>query len=308
MDIKRLTHFIALAEEGRFARAAARVHLSQAAFSRSIQTLEERMGLRLFDRGAKGATLTPAAEVVLRRARELVFDSRCLQRDIELVKQGDVGEIFIGAAPIPAAVLIPDMLCQLRRSSPQLVTRVHLGNLPQLLLQMDAQEIDFCLGDPRLVSKSARYDMAPIGKQMGGLYCRRGHPLARRAVVNVQAISRFGVALISISRPLMEAVAVGYGFASASEFPLAVECDDIHTLVHLVLHTDVLGVLPQAVAARSAKGLRRLPLNNVPAQYADVYAMWLKGRTLSPSARRAIALAKYVSESAALAAPPGRTR
>jgi len=98
MDIKRLTHFIALAEEGRFALAAARVHLSQAAFSRSIQTLEERMGLRLFDRGAKGAKLTPVGEVVLQRARDLVFDSRCLERDIALVKSGDVGEISVGAA------------------------------------------------------------------------------------------------------------------------------------------------------------------------------------------------------------------
>ena len=52
MDIRRLTHFIALAEEGRFAVAAERVHLSQAAFSRSIQALEQRMGLKLFDRGA----------------------------------------------------------------------------------------------------------------------------------------------------------------------------------------------------------------------------------------------------------------
>ena len=70
MDIRRLTHFIALAEEGRFAVAAERVHLSQAAFSRSIQALEQRMGLKLFDRGAKGASLTPAGEGVYRRTSD----------------------------------------------------------------------------------------------------------------------------------------------------------------------------------------------------------------------------------------------
>ena len=60
MDIRRLNHLIALAEEGRFAVAAERMHLSQAAFSRSIQALEESVGFKLFDRGAKGAALTPA--------------------------------------------------------------------------------------------------------------------------------------------------------------------------------------------------------------------------------------------------------
>ncbi len=295
MDIKRLTHFIALAEEGRFAPAAARVHLSQAAFSRSIQALEERMELRLFDRGAKGAALTPAGAVVLARARELVFDSRCLQRDIALVKAGDAGELSIGAAPIPAAVLIPDMLCQLRQSSPQLVTRVHRGNLAKLLEQMEAQDIDFCLGDPRLVPKSARLDMVRVGKQPGGVYCRRGHPLARKVALDVDDIARYGVAMISISPPLLEGLAAGLGFASAAVFPRVVECDDISTLVYLVEQTDVLGLLPQAVAARHGKTLRQLPTRQAQAPYADVYAIWLKGRTQSPSALRAIALVQQLS-------------
>ena len=299
MDIKRLNHFIALAEEGRFALAATRVHLSQAAFSRSIQALEDSIGLRLFDRGAKGAALTPAGAVVLARARDLVFDSRCLQRDIALVKTGDAGELSIGAAPIPAAVLIPDMLCQMLRTSPQLVTRVHRGNLAKLLEQLEAQDIDFCLGDPRLVAKSARLQMVSVGKQQGGLYCRRGHPLARKAALkaalDVADIARFGVAMISISPALLDGLAAGLGFTSAAAFPRAVECDDISTLVHLVQQTDVLGLLPQAVAARHVKTLRALPSRQSQLAYADIYAIWLKGRTQSPSALRAIALAQKLS-------------
>ena len=299
MDVKRLNHFIALAEEGRFSLAAARVHLSQAAFSRSIQQLEAQLGLRLFDRGAKGATTTPAGETVLRRAKELVFDSRCLQRDIELIKKGDVGEIAIGAAPVPAAVLLPDMLCSLRQQSAQVVTRVVMGNLPKLLMQLDAQEIDFCLGDPRLIAKSARYEMAHIGKQLGGLYCRSAHPLVRKRNIGKQDLSLYGMALISMSSIMRESFAADFGFETAAEFPLAVECDDISTLVHLVIHTDVLGLLPHAIASRTPKILHQLQIAGLHSVYADVFAIWLKGRTLSPSAKRAIELAKLVSQSQA---------
>jgi DNA-binding transcriptional LysR family regulator len=52
INSRRLTHLIALAEEGSFARAAERVHLSQPALSRSIQALEEELGMKLFERAA----------------------------------------------------------------------------------------------------------------------------------------------------------------------------------------------------------------------------------------------------------------
>lgn len=296
MDIKRLNHFIALAEEGRFAQAANRVHLSQAAFSRSIQALEERMGLRLFDRGAKGARITPAGEVVLQRARNLLFDSRCLQRDIELVKRGDAGEIVIGAAPIPASVLIPDMLCQLRQKCPQLVTRVRMGNLAKLLEQLDTQEIDFCLGDPRLMVKNSRYDMISVGKQSGGLYCRRGHPLVREGTATPAQLSSHGVALISITPELLEGISLACGYSAADEFPRVVECDDMGTLVHLAGHTDVIGLLPHAVAERATLVPLKLPSGHAHTLFADVHAIWLKGRTRSPAAIQAIDLARKLGK------------
>lgn len=298
MDIRRLTHFIALAEEGRFAVAAERVHLSQAAFSRSIQALEEQLRLKLVDRGAKGASLTPAGEVVLRRARTLVADAHNLQRDIELVRMGDVGEIAFGAAPIPAAVIVPGLLARLRQQSPKLVTRVRLGNLPTLLAQLDAQQIDFCLGDPRQVPAQTRHDMISVGRQFGGLYGRVDHPLANAARVDAEAMRRFGVATITILPPLMDGVAALFGFSGTADFPLAVECDDIDTLVHLAMRTDVLALLPVAIGDAHPETLHRMPAASNQAPFADVHAIWLKGRTLSPSAQRAIGLAQQLGTGA----------
>ncbi|MEJ0048830.1 MAG: LysR family transcriptional regulator [Rhodospirillales bacterium] len=50
MDLKKLGHAVVLEEERNFARAAARVHITQSALSRSIQALEAELGVRLFDR------------------------------------------------------------------------------------------------------------------------------------------------------------------------------------------------------------------------------------------------------------------
>ena len=51
MDLKRLNHLVCLADQRNFGRAAVLCHLTQSAFSRSIQAAEEELGLQLFDRG-----------------------------------------------------------------------------------------------------------------------------------------------------------------------------------------------------------------------------------------------------------------
>ena len=103
---------------------------------------------------------------------------------------------------------------------------------------------------------------------------------------------RFGVATITISPALLEGVAVLYGFENAADFPLAVECDDLGTLVHLATRTDVLALVPCAVGDAHPLALCRLLTVTTLAPVADVHAIWLGGRTLSPSAQRAIDLAK----------------
>jgi DNA-binding transcriptional LysR family regulator len=65
MDLKRMKHAIALADELSFARAAEKLHLSQPALSRSIQTLEEDVGMLLFDRDNRNVALTTVGKVFM---------------------------------------------------------------------------------------------------------------------------------------------------------------------------------------------------------------------------------------------------
>ncbi len=299
MDIKRLTHFIALAEEGRFAAAAKRVHLSQAAFSRSIQALESRLGLQLFDRTPRGVDLTAAGQTVLQRARSLVFDSDCLIRDVELLKLGDAGELVIGAAPVPAATLLPGLLTRLRQERPKLVVRLRFGGFLQLMEQLEAQALDFCIGDPRLLAPGDHLAMAPLQKIYGSLCGRRGHPLANAPMLEPHALRRYGIGAISMTSHLLKPIAVSLGFASVRSFPLALECDDLGLLTQVVANTDLIGLLPDNAAQQDPKRLQQLPWPGSRVQFADMHAVWLAGRTLSPAARLAIDLAQASGSRAA---------
>ncbi len=71
-DLRLLRHARALAEEGSFGRAARALHLTQPALSRSIQELERRTGIQLFDRNKGGVEPTDLGRVFLVHARELL--------------------------------------------------------------------------------------------------------------------------------------------------------------------------------------------------------------------------------------------
>src|SRR3982751_2666566 len=97
MDLKRLGHLVALADDGNFSRAAERVHLSQPAFSRSIQAAEAELGVKLFDRGTTDVATTHAGKFVVERARRVLKESRRFERDVLLYRKGMIGRLCIGA-------------------------------------------------------------------------------------------------------------------------------------------------------------------------------------------------------------------
>ncbi|MFM7704243.1 MAG: LysR family transcriptional regulator, partial [Rubrivivax sp.] len=104
MTLVQLRHLIALAETGSFSRAAERVHLTQSALSRSIQSLEEELGVALVDRVGRRAELTPVGRETLEEARRLVLDAQDLQERAVAVSRGRLGTLRLGMGSGPAAL------------------------------------------------------------------------------------------------------------------------------------------------------------------------------------------------------------
>lgn len=293
VNLRQLHHLIALADEGRFVAAAEHVHLSQAAFSRSIQALEAHWGLRLFERGPQGAVLTPAGRTLVERARRLVFDADCLARDAKLLRGGLLGDLAFGAGPVPAAVLVPPLLAELRRRAPEVVARVRYGNVDSLRDQLADERIEFFIADPRMLSDTNGLEISPVARIGGALHASAGHPLLQAARVSPADLRRHGLGLVSMSPPLRALVARSLGFKSPDELPVVVECDDLGTLARLAADGDLLAALPRHLPLADSLGLQ--PLTGVKTlgdMTVEAHAVWLRGRTLAPAAEMAIRLVK----------------
>src|SRR5690348_13840415 len=96
MDLRRIRHFIVLAETLNFSRAAERLHIAQPALSVSIQKLEAELGTKLFERTSTGVLLTVSGEAALLEARRLLLHGDQMIRVARDAAQGTGGRLRIG--------------------------------------------------------------------------------------------------------------------------------------------------------------------------------------------------------------------
>ena len=95
LNLEVITRFTAIAERGSFRAAAAALYISQPTLSRQIRSLEEELGVKLFDRGRWGTRLTEEGERLVPLARRLIADVAGLRA---LIRPGQQVVVRVGAA------------------------------------------------------------------------------------------------------------------------------------------------------------------------------------------------------------------
>jgi DNA-binding transcriptional LysR family regulator len=290
VDLRRLKHLVALADERHFGRAAARVHLSQPAFSRSVQAAEAELGLQLFDRGGLEVTCTAAGSFVIARARKLLFDSRNLERDVSLYRERLMGDLAFGVGPFPSVSLVPRLLTELRTRYPGINSRVEVNNWKYLLEHLRAEELDFFVADTRNVPPAHDLAVQSIGRLHAGFYVRVGHPLRALKKLAPADLLPFGLASVRLPPEIVRQLAYLFGLGEGQRLPIVLECDDLHLLRKVALTTDtILTSVSEAVDDEVAAGqLQELRVPAIPEQYSDLGVVSLKGRSFSPTAEFAV--------------------
>jgi DNA-binding transcriptional LysR family regulator len=297
VDLKRLGHLVALADECHFARAAERVHLSQPAFSRSIQSIESDLGMRLFDRESGSVKPTPAGTFLIQRARRLLFDARCLQRDAMLYRDSQLGDTAFGAGPFATATLMPTVVLNLRRQYPGVNLRLETSHAQLLSERLLTEDIEFFVADVRDLPADPALQVQPLGRQAAHLFVRAGHPLAGQRCTFAQAWE-FGMASGWLPTPLKALVARLLGLPAGIDPVPVVQCDDLTLLRALALATDTVFASSDAWMRNDvpAGTFVRLDVEDLPPVHAEMGVVTLLNRTPSPMAQRAIACVQEAAQ------------
>lgn len=134
-----------LAKTRNFSQAAQNFDMSQPAFSKHIISLENEVGIKLFDRSTNPLTLTPAGEFFIEKAQKLVFQEDNLLKNLEKFKTGEMGKLVIGAVPFRSSYMMPALIKKIKDRFPLLKVELREYGLSILKEELLGGEYDFAI-------------------------------------------------------------------------------------------------------------------------------------------------------------------
>jgi LysR family transcriptional regulator, nitrogen assimilation regulatory protein len=145
MDLRRLTHFVQIAEAGSLSKAADKIRIAQPALSRQMRLLENTVGIPLFNRHRRGVQLTREGEELrsrlvgpLRQIELAIEDTRSLSKEIS-------GNVAFGMPPTTSYVLAGPLARRVAQHAPNVSLRVVEGYQGHLIDWLQRGEIDVAL-------------------------------------------------------------------------------------------------------------------------------------------------------------------
>ena len=137
MELRVLRYFLTVAQEENITRAAEALHMTQPTLSRQLSQLEEELGARLFERGARRITLTDAGLLLRRRAQELLALAGKTER--ELAAQGAplAGEISLGCGVLESVRVLARLMGGFSALHPGVSFELFTGTADEIRERMD---------------------------------------------------------------------------------------------------------------------------------------------------------------------------
>jgi LysR family transcriptional regulator, hydrogen peroxide-inducible genes activator len=186
MTLTELKYIVAVAREKHFGLASTACHVSQPTLSLAIKKLEEELQVKLFERSANEVTVTPLGEEIVRQAQSVLEQAQQIREIAKRGKDPLAGALRLGVIYTIAPYLLPDLVRQIMRLSPQMPLMLQENFTVKLLEQLRTGEIDCAiLAEPFPDTGLA---IAPLYDEPFLAAVPFDHPLATQSSVNADTL------------------------------------------------------------------------------------------------------------------------
>ncbi len=282
-ELNDLLSFRAVAELSSFRKAAESLHLSQPAFSRRIDKLEQALGVRLLERTTRRVTLTAVGRDFERKIRELIDDLDATLLGIRGVAVTRMGEVTVACVPSTVNYYLSHVIGRYHERSPKVRVKVLDAGANEVLAAVARGEADFGLNF--LGAQEGELEFKPLVEERFVAACRRDHPLAKLRRVSWAQLSDHDY--ISVGRASGNRVLLDQALAGVAGRPQAIyETQHVTTMLGLVeAGLGVAAVPSMAMPASDHPLLVSVRLVD-PVVTRKVGLIRRRGRSLSPAAQQ----------------------
>jgi DNA-binding transcriptional LysR family regulator len=255
-DLRHLRHFLAVAEELHFGRAAQRLHMTQPPLTMSIRQMELEIGVKLFERTSRSVVLTPAGAVLMPIAQRLLDDLQRIPATLQAAAQGRLGRLRLGFVSTMGFGALPQWLRSFRALHPDVELALQEATFDVQLAAFAAGEMDagFVLHAPG--APPVGFQALSVSLETMVLALPAEHPLALADTLPVSAVLQEPLLVFPrrIAPSLYDALLSFYSAHQCSP-PLVQEAIQMQTIVNLVSAGMGVAWVPESVMQLQRPGV-----------------------------------------------------
>lgn len=280
MELTQLKYFQAMAKCHHFTQAAEEMAISQSALSRSIQKLEQELGVALFERHGRTSELTEAGQKFLFHVDRVIRELALAEQEIQIDNGGE-GVVHLSFLHSLGDTFLPLILRQFHARYPHIDVKLYQQNSSLLSEQLANGETDICLCSTMNEPDTA---WMYLWSEEMFLVVPEDHPLAQKSRVNLREVREVeDEPFVALKPEYTLRQQVNHFLDLAESHPQIVfEGDEVHTLVSFVAAHLGVSILPH-VPGTEHLGVVFVPIS-FPLCKRAVGIAWNTIRPLSPAA------------------------
>jgi len=180
LELLQLRYFLEVARLEHVTEAAQSLHVTQSSLSKTIQRLEEDLGVPLFDRIGRKLRLNEFGNRFLRRAERALFELEQGKQEISDLSSPEYGTLKLA---VTAASTLPNILREFRKKRPNVQFHVQMLTTKEMVTLLQRGEVDFCLSSPSIQGDDIESQIVFIDPIL--LAVPNGHRLVGRSSVSL---------------------------------------------------------------------------------------------------------------------------
>ena len=260
MNLRDLKYIVEVAREKNFARASAKVFVSQPALSMQIKKLEETLGVEIFERDKQNFLITPVGAEIIKKAEIILQESEEIKMIAKNSKDPHKGEIRIGAFPTVASYFLPNFVKNIHKKFPHLKIFLIESKSNELITKLKSGEIDFCLlampiKDDNLIGEK-------IFSEKFLLATPKGHPFSKKSKIQIKELKNQELMLLEDGHCLRDQALEICSMVRAYENQ-DFRATSLETLRQMVANGTGITLIPE-IAVRSDDKISYVKIFNAP--------------------------------------------
>ncbi len=294
LDWHELQVFVVAAELENFSAAAQELNLSQPAVTQRIRALEQRLGVRLFERQGRRVFLSELGAFLLPMAKDLLRRSNRLEEMISSLRGEVVGHLVVGCSTTTGKYLLPPLLARLIERYPGVQATVRVGSRKRVLELLVAHEVNLAFASAVIPHREIRYHKFLTDEVV--LIAPVQHPWTQRATIQPEELLQERLILREPQSGTYQAMeqALARHDISVDELQVIMTLGNSEAVILAVEEGIGVGFVPKLAADR-CKRLGNIQIVPIKDTHMN-YIIWMAENTMQPATAAQIHFLQLLKE------------